>query len=53
MTVFVVVIGNFPNIYKKIEIKDEEFYGDDKLICDAMYVGKIIITTVDKIVSIG
>lgn len=52
MTVFIVVIGGFPNIYKKIEIKDEEFYGDDKLICDAMYVDKVIITTTDKIKSL-
>ena len=52
MTVFIVVIGNFPNIYKKIEIKNEEFYGDDELICNAMYVDKIIITTTNKIVSI-
>jgi len=52
MTVFIVTIGGFPNIYRKIEIKDEEFYGDDTLICDAMYVSKITITTTDAIMNL-
>lgn len=52
MTVFVVTIGGFPNIYHKIEIKNEEFYGDDKLVCDAMYVSKIIITSTDAIMEL-
>jgi hypothetical protein len=51
-TVFVVFIAEIPSIYKKIEIRNEEFYGDDKLICDAMYVNKIITTTTDKIGSL-
>lgn len=49
MTVFIVTIGGFPSIYRKIEIKNEELYGDDQLICDAMYIQKVIVTTVDKI----
>lgn len=49
MTVFIVFIGDIPSIYKKIEIRNEEFYGDDVLLCDAMYVQKVIITTTDKI----
>lgn len=53
MTVFVVVIAELPSIYRKIEIKDEKFYGDDELICDAMYVSKIVMTTTDKIISQG
>lgn len=52
MTVFIVTIGGFPNIYSKIEIKNEEFYGDDKLVCDAMYVSKIIITNTNTIMEI-
>lgn len=52
MSVFIVTIGGFPNVYKKIKIKNENFYGDDILICDAMYVDKIIITTTDKIISL-
>jgi|LakMenEpi03Aug12_release.lakeMendotaPanAssembly.Ray.scaffolds.fasta_scaffold3869344_1 hypothetical protein len=53
MTVFIVTIGGFPNIYKKIEIRDEEFYGDDQLICDAMYVQKVVLVTTDELVSLG
>ena len=53
MSVFVVTIGGFPNIYHTIEIKDHRLYGDDKLICDAMYVTKIIVTTLDKINELG
>lgn len=49
MTVFIVTIGGFPNIYRKIEIKDEELYADDKLVCPAFYIEKIIVTTTDKI----
>jgi hypothetical protein len=49
MTVFIVFVAELPSIYKKIEIRNEEFYGDDKLICDAMYVQRIVITTTDKI----
>lgn len=49
MTVFIVFVAEIPSIYKKIEIRNEEFYGDDKLICDAMYVQRIVITTTDKI----
>lgn len=52
MTVFVVTIGGYPNIYRKVEIRDEEFYGDDKLVCDAMYVNKITITTTDAITNL-
>ena len=52
MTVFIVIIGEIPSIYKKIEIKDEEFYGDDELVCDVMYVDEIIVTTTDKIKSL-
>lgn len=52
MTVFIVVIGDIPSIYRKIEVKNEEFYGDDNLVCDAMYVQNIIITTTDKIKSL-
>ena len=52
MTVFIVIIGDIPSIYKKIEIKDEEFYGDDRVVCDFMYVQKVIITTTDKIQSL-
>ena len=52
MTVFIVMIADIPSIYKKIEIKDEEFYGDDRLVCDIMYVQKVIITTTDKIQSL-
>ena len=52
MTVFIVFIAEFPSMYRKIEIRNEEFYGDDRLICDAMYVQKIIITTTDKIESL-
>ena len=51
-TVFVVFIAEIPSIYKKIEIRNEEFYGDDKLICDAMYINKIIVTTTHKIESL-
>ena len=52
MKVFVVTIGEFPNIYRKIEIKNDEFYGDDKLVCDAIYVGKITVTTTDAIMDL-
>jgi hypothetical protein len=52
MTVFIVFIAEIPSMYRKIEIRNEEFYGDDKLICDAMYVQKVIITTTDKIKSL-
>ena len=52
MTVFIVFIAEIPSIHKKIEIRNEEFYGDDRLICDAMYVRKVIITTTDKIESL-
>lgn len=52
MTVFIVTIGEFPNIYRKIEFKNEEFYGDDKLICDAMYVGKITVRTTDSLMDL-
>jgi hypothetical protein len=52
MRVFVVTIGEFPNIYRKVEIKNEEFYGDDKLVCDAIYVSKITITTADAIMGL-
>ena len=52
MTVFIVIIGEIPSIYKKIEIKNERFYGDDELVCDVMYVDKIIVTTTDKIESL-
>jgi hypothetical protein len=49
MTVFIVFIGEIPNIYKKLEISNEELFGDDNLICSAMYVDKIIMTTTDKL----
>jgi hypothetical protein len=49
MNIFIVTIGGFPEIYKKLEIKNSEFYGDDKLICDIIYIQKIICTTTDKI----
>lgn len=52
MTIFIVTIAEFPKIYKKMEIINEEFYGDDKLICDAMYISKIIITTTEKLESL-
>jgi hypothetical protein len=52
MTVFIVFIAEIPSMYRKIEIRNEEFYGDDRLICDAMYVQKVIITTTDKIKSL-
>lgn len=52
MTVFIVTIGNIPSIYRKIEIINEEFYGDGELLCDAMYVDKIIITTTEKLESL-
>ena len=53
MTVFIVLIADLPSIYKKVEIKDEELYGDDRLICDVMYVQQIIITTTDKIKALN
>ena len=49
MSVFIVFIAEIPSIYRKLEIKNEDLYGDDKLICSAMYVNKIIVTTTDKI----
>jgi hypothetical protein len=52
MTVFIVFIAEIPSMYRKIEIRNEEFYGDDRLICDAMYVQKVIITKTDKIESL-
>jgi|LakMenE18May11ns_1017448.scaffolds.fasta_scaffold8812572_2 hypothetical protein len=52
MSVFIVIIAEIPSIYRKIEIKDEQLYGDDKLICNVMYVSKIIITTTEKIESL-
>lgn len=52
MTVFIVTIGGFPNIYRKIEIKNEEFYGDDKLICDVMYVNNITVRTTDSLMNL-
>jgi hypothetical protein len=52
MTIFIVTIADFPEIYKKMEIINEEFYGDDKLVCPAFYISKIIITTTDILDSL-
>ena len=52
MVIFIVIVGGFPSIYTKLEIRDGELYGNDELVCDALYVENIIITTTEKIKSL-
>ena len=50
--VFLVFVGDFPEMYRKIEIKDGQFWGDDRFICDAYYVQKVVMVSLEKLKSL-
>ena len=49
---FLVVIGDFPNFYKKMEIVEGVLYGDNNCICDAIYVQSIKVVDLETIKSL-
>lgn len=47
--VFLVFIAEFPSMYKKVEIKNGEFFGDDHYVCEAFYVQKVTLVSLEKL----
>lgn len=47
--VFLVFIAEFPSMYKKVEIKNGEFFGDDHYVCGAFYVQKVTLVSLEKL----
>ena len=47
--VFLAFVADFPEMYRKIEIKNGQFWGDDHFICDAYYVQKVVMVSLEKL----
>lgn len=47
--VFLVFIADFPEMYRKIEIRDGQFWGDGNFICDAYFVQKVVMVSLEKL----
>lgn len=47
--VFLAFVADFPEMYRKIEIKNGQFWGDDHFVCDAYYVQKVVMVSLEKL----
>ena len=47
--VFLVFIADIPNMYKKVEIRNGDLFGDDHYVCEAFYVQKVVLVSTEKL----